>query len=363
MNKIKIKVLLLLVLPITIFINYIASINSNFIESFYSIRFNKITVQLLSSITNKIPFSLGEIIIYIAVFSAVYYTLDTVIKIFKNIRSIKNIASNFILNLGIIISILYFLFIILWGLNYNRVPLREVIEVKKEKYSVNDLTNLYEHIIKKANTLREEVKEDSNDIMKVNGGYKSAFQRAHKGYDKASNIFPNLRGEYGKPKPILASKFLNYTRITGMYFPFTGEANVNIDTVDISLPATTAHEMAHQRGYANEDEANFIAYITCIMHPDADFQYSGYMLALTYVNNALYKEDYSLLEDLNKKISKDVKKDMKYESEFWEKYEGNIDKLSSEINDKYLKANGVEDGEKSYGRMVDLLLRYYENLI
>ena len=33
--------------------------------------------------------------------------------------------------------------------------------------------------------------------------------------------------------------------------------------------------------------------------------------------------------------------------------------MASKINDTYLKSNGVYDWEKSYGRMIDLLLEYY----
>ncbi len=363
MKKINFKITLLLLFPFTFLLKYFFSNSPYFTETFYSLKFNKVTIQLLSKITGIFSFSLSEFTIYIIILMFFCYITYTVIKLFKNNKKIKKIVIDFMVNCAIVISVLYFIFIILWGLNYNRVPFGQTMKTKTEKYTVEDLAMLYEYIVNKSNSIREQIEEDSNGVMKVSGEYRSVFQRAQKGYDNASSLFPTLRGQYGMPKPIFISELLNYAGITGIYSPLTGEPNINIKILDILLPATTTHEMAHQRGYANEDEANFIAYITCIMHPDIDFQYSGYMLALTYVNNALDEEDSNLLKELNGKLSIKVKRDLIYNNIFWKKYEGKIDAFFSKMNDNYLKANGVEDGEKSYSRMVDLLLHYYTHYI
>jgi len=151
-----------------------------------------------------------------------------------------------------------------------------------------------------------------------------------------------------------------YTGITGIYFPFTGEANINIAIPDLYLPSTTLHEMAHQRGYANEDEANFIAYLASVYHPDVDFKYSGYILALNHTANELYSTDYDTYIKLSKNISNDVLADLQYNNEFWQKYSGKIDEISNKFNDSYLKANGVKDGTASYRKIVDLLLTHYK---
>ena len=95
---------------------------------------------------------------------------------------------------------------------------------------------------------------------------------------------------------------MSYTNITGIYSPFTAEANVNVSVPKSTLLFTTMHEMAHQRGFASENEANFIAYLTCIAHPDVDFQYSGYLNALNYVNRALALVDCRNTHHLKRKI-------------------------------------------------------------
>jgi hypothetical protein len=128
---------------------------------------------------------------------------------------------------------------------------------------------------------------------------------------------------------------------------------------DYMLPATAAHEMAHQRGFAREDEANYIAYVACTMHPDADFQYSGIMLGVIYSMNALADADMDMYKQLVKKYTPQVRKDLVNDNEFWQKYKGKVEEVANNVNNTYLKSNGQQDGVQSYGRMVDLLLAEY----
>ena len=150
-----------------------------------------------------------------------------------------------------------------------------------------------------------------------------------------------------------------FTGITGVYFPFTGEANVNIAIPDLLLPATTLHEMAHQRGIAPEDEANFLAFAVGRLHPDIDFQYSSTVLALIHAMNALNAQDAELATTLRSQYSEAVNRDLAAYRQFWKTYEGKTNEVADRVNDTYLKSNRQEEGIRSYGKMVDLLLGYY----
>ncbi len=188
---------------------------------------------------------------------------------------------------------------------------------------------------------------------------KYILKTAHLGYDKASLQYTKLKGNYGTPKAILLSTPMCYTGITGFYFPFTNEANINMSEPDSFLPFTTTHEMAHQIGFAKEDEANYIAYIACINHPDINFQYSGTLSALSYSFNALRKSDAEKYKELILTCSTGVINDLKYNQDFWKKYSGPVEKIDDKINDTYLKSQNQQSGTKSYGAMVDLLLAEY----
>jgi hypothetical protein len=156
---------------------------------------------------------------------------------------------------------------------------------------------------------------------------------------------------------------MSHLNFTGVYSCLTGEANINVDAPQMGIPSTTMHEMAHQRGIAREDEANYVAYIACMAHPDIDFKYSGSSMALQYCMNALYAEDPDRYFNLIEYYSNEYRRDIESRSAYWQQFQGETQKIANKINDTYLKLNGQTDGVKSYGRMVDLLMAEYKQNI
>ena len=327
-------------------------------------------VKFLSKITSIFNFSLFEILIYIAVLSILAFVIYSAVYIIKNPKNILTYLKNSLLNIFSVVGIIYFLFIILWGINYNRMDLGTSLiedynetnnkEITEVKYDNEDLKNLYKFLVEKCNETRKLVLEDENKVMKYDGDYKNVLQRASKAYNNVSILNLDKRGQYATAKPILNSQLLCYTGITGIYSPFTGEANVNIAAPHIYIPFTTLHEMAHQRGYASEDEANFLAYIAGINNEYYDFQYSAYIMALKYTALAMAKLDPESYVKLSEDLSEPVRRDLKNSSEFCQEYEGKVSEVSDNMNNTYLKSNGVKEGTQSYGKVVELLLTYYE---
>lgn len=366
----KLKLLSLLLFPIALIINFISSKFPNVIEKYYSLKINKSIIELLSKVSGVFPFSFYEITMYLISIFIILFLLYFTFLLIKQRYKFKNFLYKSLLNILSTLSIVYFLFIILWGLNYNRLPLKDTLindynnrynkNITEINYDNNDLINLYKFLIEKSNEYRKLVEIDKNNIFEANTNYKGILDRAYLGYENIYGILPGTKGNYSKPKYVRSSNLMCYTGITGIYFPFLGEANVNVAVPDLHIPSTTIHEMAHQRGYSSEDEANFIAYLGSINHPDVDFKYSGYILALVHTSNELARIDYDKLKELNKNISDDVRSDIKNNSKFWEKYEGKVEKISNEINNTYLKSNGIKEGVENYGEMVKLLLTYYK---
>ena len=149
---------------------------------------------------------------------------------------------------------------------------------------------------------------------------------------------------------------MSYADIAGMYFPFTVESNINVDGPFFTIPATMGHEMAHQCGFMREDEANFIGYLACKDASDPLTRYSGYSLAYDYALSALVKADRDTAVAVNDGLSEEVKADRRARAEYLKHFEGPVAEASNAANNAYLKANQQQDGTRSYGRMVDLLL-------
>ena len=171
--------------------------------------------------------------------------------------------------------------------------------------------------------------------------------------------FPALEGYYPQPKKLLLSEFLSYQGLTGIYSPFTVEANYNGDMTAYNIPFTTCHELSHLRGFMQEEEANFIAFLACIQSDRTDFRYSGYLSGWVYCMNALYRTDHEAWQEVRLLLAEEAEQDLEANSAFWDAYEGRISEAADKINDTYLKANGQADGVQSYSRMVDLIVAYF----
>ena len=354
------KLLTLLLIPIALLVSYLYGLSPETWERFYSLGINKWMIQILSSISGIFPFSLFEWAIYAGIIGFVVYTLYTLFYIFTHLNQGFKILLTFLLNLSSIISILFFIFIVFWGANYKRPHFSEKYGIVMADYTPTQLGDLYSYLLDEAIKIRVQLPEDENGNAIPLGDYKDIFERAQLGYDRAGQEFPVLNGNYGKAKAVLASPLMNHTGITGIYSPFTGEPNVNIAVPAITIPATTCHEMAHQRGYGFESECNFIAYITALSHPDPDFQYSAYIMAISYTSNALAAADRDLLLSINATMPEEIYKDLVSINEFWDRYDSDVKQVAEQVNNAYLQSNGVEAGTESYGEMVNLLLALYD---
>jgi len=350
------QIFLILLLPSGFLLTQISKMFPNFIEQFYSSYLYKIIASILSAITGFLPFSLAELIIIFFVTFTLLYILKTSFTLCKCSDKRLKILKTFIFNILAALGLIYFSFQFLWGFNYQRLTLDKIFQLNVRKSSSNELYMLCHSLVNNSNTLRKNINENPYGVMKIPYNKNHILAIAQLGYNKASLKSTKLKGTYGTPKAILLSDPMCYTGITGFYFPFTNEANINMAEPDSFLPFTTAHEMAHQRGFAKEDEANYIAYIACINHPDINFQYSGTLAALSYSLNALWKNDPLTYKKIILTCSVGVLNDLKYNQNFWKRYSGLTEKISDKINDTYLKSQNQHSGSKSYGEMVDLLL-------
>ena len=179
-------------------------------------------------------------------------------------------------------------------------------------------------------------------------------------FEKEHDFFFNFTS---RAKPMLLSKGMSYIHMLGMYTYYTGEANINIEFPDYTIPFTTAHEMAHQRGFAREDEANFMAFLVCTASQDPYIRYSGYLNMYEYAASALYRADAAGYKTVYGTLCLEVRYEMQSYDVFFDKYrESAAADVSDALNDAFLKGNGQSAGTASYGLVVDLAAAYYRAL-
>lgn len=352
-----------LLTPISLIIIFLVRKNSWIAEYVLAQGVYKFLAQLISNITGLIPFSLMELSLYIIVILFIVLLVYIVKLLFFKREGIRKKFLNILINISCTFSILLFLFTIFAGANYYRYPFSEINHINTEESSVEDLYKLNMYLLDQASDLRKdlELKQvyvNEKGIIEINNiSWVQLTNSVEEAYMNLSKHYPVLDGSYGRAKPVLYSKFMSRMEVTGIFWPFSLEANINIHAPDYTIPTTIAHEMAHQRGFMREDEANYIAYLACIHSDDLLLQYSGTMLALSHAGNALYKEDLELYYETRSFFHEGMNADLRYKAGYWSQFNDTvISTVSTKMNDTYLKANNQKDGVKSYGRMVDLLL-------
>ena len=335
----------------------IAANNPQIVEKYYSSTVYPYIGMSLGSINSLVPFSIAEIALILLLMGTLTVVILCIIrpKIFLN--NINNIFHTSIR----LLAIIYILFYFLWGFNYFRVDYMNLANMHGETGTVDDLIALTEEIIQNLNHTRINLKEDNNGVFYLDEDFLELSKLAQHGFKNYTVGSINLDGNYGQAKPVLLSEYMGYTGIMGIYIPFTAEPNVNKDIPPQSILSTITHEMAHQRGFAKEEEANFIAYKANINNPDIRFKYSGYYLATQYLLNEIYIEDKETYFFLYSKLSDAVIRDMDYSREYWKSKEGKTEEIVTNMNDTYLKANNQTEGVRSYNGVVKLLLAEYKS--
>jgi len=309
--------------------------------------------------TSWASFSIAELIVCAICVYVAAGICRTVIRCVRNgVSSIPGHLAGILLEFCTVASVLYFLFVALWGVNYNRLPFAEAAGIEAKEFTTAELNEACLILINRTNALREFVDTDENGNVALPGSKTDVLKKSWVEYDNVRADFPTLDKKLNSPKPVILSEAMCFAGITGVYFALTGEANVNMEIGPAELPFTACHELAHQAGYAREDEANFISWLVCDRSSNIEFKYSGNLMAMIHVLNSLYEADAGRWTAARGLCSEGVNSDLNAQGQFWERYEGVVQEVSTSVNDTYLKANLQEEGVKSYGRMVDLTIAY-----
>ena len=184
--------------------------------------------------------------------------------------------------------VIYTLFVGTYAIGYHTTPLADRLSLPEVKIGESELSEVTAWAAENAAALSASFAV-GEDGTKMPYDWKTMTERLNDAYRSLSERLDFLQAHTTALKPILLSDPMTYTGIVGVYSFFTGESNVNTTYPDYSTVFTAAHEMAHQRGIAPENEANFIAFLACIGSDDDYLRYVGYMNLLDYLRSPLYR--------------------------------------------------------------------------
>ena len=307
-----------------------------------------------------IPLSVTEAVVVLGVPAIPVVLTVWILRMCRHREHLRRIFSRGVRTVALGLSLALLVFMVMDGANFSRYTVTQLMDLPEREYSLEELKAVCMDLAEKTSAAREAVAEDENGCMVLSEGLYASLRRADDGYRALQDTYPFLRSAVWQVKPVLLSHQWSYTGYTGVYCPWLGESSVNVDITPAEIGHTAAHEIAHTAGIAREDECNFLGWLACVHSGSPDYVYSGYLAALIYCNNALYKNSKDAYQDVIKTCSAGVIRDIRNQQKYWKQFEGPTQDASQQFNDTFIKVNGVEDGVISYNQMVRLMLRYYD---
>ena len=300
--------------------------------------------RAVSLISGLFPFSLSELLLAVLLFFGIAGFIRCLLG--------KLAPAEVLRHLFFAASVLLFLFTVFCGINYRAKPFSSQADLPVRESSPEELRDLCRQIAEEVNRRAEVLENEEIPPLSVQA---ACGQQA---MEALGEEFPTLSGPFPRPKFLMLSRLLSIQQVTGIYSPFTVEANCNREIPGYNMPFTICHELSHLRGFMREDEANFIGFLAASRAEDPYFSYSGWLSGWVYAGNALAETDRQAFEEIHGMLCERARKDLAENNRFWEQFEGAAAETHERINDAYLRANGQQEGVKSYGRMVDLMLAW-----
>jgi hypothetical protein len=239
---------LLLLLPVTLLLQQLCISNPQLTESLYSRQFYPAISALISPVFGILPFSAAEVILVALILMLLWGIVKSIVMLF---RVGPSVILRGILKLAVILCTGYFLFTVMWGLNYYRQPLATTLGLTAGTPTAEELSGVMNNEIENINALCPSISFDKKNHSYYEGGFKNMRLQVNAGYDwleaplKPENQI--MGRAHASPKSIYPSPLMSYTGIEGIFIPFTYEPSIDTDYPQFILPFSISHETAHSK--------------------------------------------------------------------------------------------------------------------
>jgi len=346
------KKLLFLIL-IAVLIRVFAG-NEHWVEQYYTYGAYPIISLCLRTLLGWIPVSVGDFIY----FFAGLFLLRAIITVIKKVR--KRQADKFFWltlvqrTLKLVLWV-YVIFNVLWGLNYNRRGIGDQLQLKVTRYETDDIRQLVTTLHGRLNQAAQEVTPAQRKALESNH---TIHRLGIQSYQEASQRFPYLQYRQPSIKTSLYTYVGHFFGFTGYYNPISGEAQLKSTVPRFLQPFIMNHEIAHQVGYAKENEANLVAYLTGYRSSQPTVRYATYFEAYLYAIRDLGRRDSTLAKELHTSLHPQVQQDLVELMDYLVKNENVVEPYISRFYDQFLKLNRQPKGTRTYNEVVAWLIAF-----
>lgn len=343
--------------PLGFLLQRLAAAVPEWTEQYYARGVYPYIQQTLATVSRWSPIAVGETLLLLTIATVAVRCGRGVRARWRGERSLRNLLGHAALQAAAAAGVLFLLFQLLWALNHARLPFATQIDLVMKPVETARLEATARELARRAAAVRPAAFPDGQPFL--NPLWRASVADA---YALVGARWPVLAGPRPPIRGAGISRLMTYSSVSGIYCPFTGEPNVNVEIPAVMLPFIACHEVAHLRGYAREDEADFIAWWVGSRAADPTLVYSAHLLAYRVTMGKLWGASMTTHMNVLKDVPAEVRADNRTIDAFWARQPKTVSKVATAIsqttNDFYLKSSGHADGVRSYGRMVDLLVAH-----
>ena len=320
-------------------------IDDSLIERGYSTSIYPRVQAILTPLSNLVPFALFDVLTVAAVVALIVAMAFAVSRA-RTERRWRPIGG-FLASITTAGAVVYLVFLAVWGLNYRRVAMEDRLAFDRRAPSTERVMKLGFEAIRRMNDAYAEAhrvgwqSDPRNDRALLD-----AYAFVQQQLTDAPSATP------GRLKSSIYGLYFRWTTVDGMVDPFALEVLANPDLLPFERTFVAAHEWAHLAGFADESEANFVAWLTCIRAGIAA-QYSGWLSLYWQVGGEVGPDDRRRLWDA---VAEGPRRDIQA---IYDRLQRGqlpfLQKASWRVYDKYLRANRVDEGIRSYGKVITLI--------
>ena len=331
------------IIVVTAVAGALAPIPPAFIERWYSRGLYAAAQPVITAASSVVPFALLDV----AVCALVIGALITLVRRRRQLTAALW-SRQTIMFVVMLAASGYLWFLLLWGFNYRRLPLERKLAYDQSRVTRDHALALGRVAVDRANGLALSSRDARADdrLTSEDDSLATAFAEVQRMLGAANQ--PRV----AHPKRSLLTWYFRKAAIDGMTNPFFLEIIVTPDLLPFERPHTLAHEWAHLAGYADESEANFVAWLTCL-RGSALARYSGWLFAYEHLSRTLARDDRRALREA---LTPPVVADLEASARRLARASPRISSAARGAYDTYLRANRIEEGIANYGVVVRLLL-------
>ena len=315
------------------------------VERYYSRWLYPILQGNLTSLSNRSPIALFDvaIIAFILIALGIWTWSIRLARKKQMIRSLwRGLAATLTL-----VAIVDLWFLAAWGLNYARPPLESTLQYDAARITPEAVRALAEYSIDRANE-------------KHGAGHAAGFPAIHDSPQFLIDALHQVEKDLGRPRPTMMAApkwsiftpFYRASGVSGQLGPFFLETLLNPDLTGPERPAVLAHEWAHLSGYAPESDASFVGLLAALRAGPAA-EYSAWLDLVSESVNQLQPVTQRIVLE---KLAQGPRDDQAAIRERLEKLVQPVERVAWSSYDRMLKSQGVDEGVKSYSRVIQLLI-------